>query len=97
MILLGVAAALFFISRSLYARVGMAQERLSQKIKEQNEERPDSESEEQKAWDAMWDEADAQIDEDFEKLLHWTSGIMRILSFVLLAGCVLILAVSYIL
>lgn len=45
-------------------------------------------------WDAQWDEAEAQIDEDFYRLLGTTAGVFKGIAIFLAAAAALVLILS---
>ena len=95
-LLLAAAVVLVLIGQILKRRQVEASWQLQEKLSDAAKKDPDGDGDSARDsdWDAMWDEADAQIDEDFYHLLATTSNVFRGIAVLLAIGAVAVFVIS---
>ncbi len=91
---------LVLIGQMLKRRQAEASWELSQKLNNLSNTTPETSTtpaENSDDWDAMWDEADAQIDEDFYHLMGTTAGVFKGIAIFLAAAAVIVFIISRVL
>lgn len=93
-LLLAAAVVLVLIGQILKRRQAEASWQIQDKLSAAAKNDPDGDDAQDSDWDAMWDEADAQIDEDFYHLLATTSNVFRGIAVLLAMGAVAVFVIS---
>lgn len=102
-LLIIAAAGVFLAGRLLEQYQARAVKKLSERLCEESQrsemdhDRETGDETAQKEWDALWDEADEAIDEDFYRLLNTMSGVFRGIAFVLFMIALGLIAVFWLL
>ena len=79
------------MGRILAKRQADASQRLAEKLFEEAKETNSEEKDFKESWDAMWDDAHEQIDEDVYRLLKHTSGIFKSIAAALASAALALL------